>query len=109
MRKKILKNLCLLLFLAGNFTAVFAQKIETPKPIFENGEAQIVPEFSNPNDWIKEELWVETTFDSDEDGQLDRMHVFVTRPAQTAFGGLKLPVIYASSPYYGATLVKDKK
>ena len=104
MRKKILKHLCLLLFLTGNFTAVFAQKIEAPKPIFENGEAQIVPEFSNPNDWIKEELWVETTFDSDEDGKLDRMHVFVTRPAQTAFGGLKLPVVYASSPYYGATL-----
>jgi X-Pro dipeptidyl-peptidase len=38
---------------------------EIPKPIFKNGEAQIVPEFSSSEEWIKEELWVETSFDSD--------------------------------------------
>ncbi|MFK7946246.1 MAG: Xaa-Pro dipeptidyl-peptidase [Saprospiraceae bacterium] len=98
---KTLKTLLLLFFLTGNFTSIFAQK-----PIFKNGEAQIVSEFSNSEEWIKEELWVETTFDSDEDGKLDRMHVFVTRPAQTASDDLKLPVVYMSSPYYGATLMQ---
>ncbi|MBS0011791.1 MAG: Xaa-Pro dipeptidyl-peptidase, partial [Bacteroidales bacterium] len=37
------------------------------------------------------------------DGKLDRVHVDVTRPVQTDTEGLKLPVIYASSPYYAGT------
>jgi len=75
-----------------------------PSPVFKNGEAQPVPEFSIASEWIKEELWVETTFDSDKDGKLDRMHVFVTRPKATQSGKLKLPVIYTSSPYNGLRL-----
>ncbi|QDO92812.1 Xaa-Pro dipeptidyl-peptidase [Formosa sediminum] len=69
-------------------------------PIFKNGEAQIVPAFNNPQDWIRHDLWVETEFDTDGDGLLDRMHVDVTRPKQTETEGLKLPIIYESSPYY---------
>lgn len=84
-------------------TAAQAQS-STPQPIIKNGEAQVVPEFSDRTTWIKEELWVETTFDSDGDGRLDRMHTFVTRPGQTANGNLKLPVVYTSSPYYGLKL-----
>lgn len=75
----------------------FGQKAE---PIFKDGEAQIVEAFNNPSNWIRHDLWVETTFDSDEDGKLDRVHVDVTRPSQTETEGLKLPVIYESSPYY---------
>jgi X-Pro dipeptidyl-peptidase len=37
---------------------------------------------------------------SDGDNELDRMHVAVTRPKQTDTEGLKLPVIYISSPYF---------
>jgi len=74
---------------------------QVPQPVFKNGEAQVVPEFSDPEQWIKEQLWVETTFDSDSDGKLDRMHVYVTRPSQTQTTILKLPVIYMPSPYYG--------
>ena len=70
--------------------------------IFVDGQSQIVPEFENPEDWIRHDLWVETEFDTDGDGALDRMHVGVTRPKQTE-DGLKLPVIYASSPYYSGT------
>ena len=73
------------------------------KPIFKNGEAQIVPAFSNPAEWIKEELWVQTNFDSDANGKLDRMHVFLTRPLQTKTQGIKLPVIYTTSPYFAGT------
>ncbi len=73
------------------------------KPIFENGEAQIVPELKDSANWIRHDLWVETEFDTDGDGKKDRMHVDVTRPAQTETEGLKLPVIYATSPYYAGT------
>ncbi len=71
-------------------------------PIFKDGEAQIVPEFEIEEDWIRHDLWVETEFDTDGDGEMDRMHVDVTRPKQTE-DGLKLPVIYATSPYYAGT------
>jgi X-Pro dipeptidyl-peptidase len=76
---------------------------EKAAPIFENGEAQVVDAFSDPSKWIRHDLWVETEFDSDGDGKLDRMHVDVTRPEQTETEGLKLPVVYESSPYYAGT------
>lgn len=76
---------------------------EKAVPIFKDGEAQIVEAFNNPEKWIQHDLWVETTFDSDGDGKLDRMHVDVTRPEQTEKEGLKLPVVYESSPYYAGT------
>jgi X-Pro dipeptidyl-peptidase len=73
------------------------------KPIFENGEAQVIPELKDSANWIRTDLWVETEFDTDGDGKKDRMHVDVTRPKQTETEGLKLPVVYASSPYYAGT------
>lgn len=73
---------------------------EKAEPWFKDGEAQIVPAFENPSDWIRTDLWVETTFDTDGDGKLDRMHVDVTRPKQTDTDGLKLPVVYETSPYF---------
>ena len=78
------------------FTVIAQEKAE---PWFKDGEAQIVPAFENQQDWIRTDLWVETTFDTDGDGRPDRMHVDVTRPKQTE-DGLKLPVIYESSPYF---------
>ncbi|WP_088324441.1 Xaa-Pro dipeptidyl-peptidase [Polaribacter tangerinus] len=84
-----------------SYTFIIAQEKVTP--IFKDGEAQIVPEFEDESKWLRHDLWVETTFDSDGDGKLDRMHVSVTRPAQTETEGLKLPVVYESSPYYAGT------
>lgn len=72
-------------------------------PVIEDGQAQIIPEFEDPDEWIRHDLWVETEFDSDGDGKPDRMHVSVTRPAQTEGGELKLPVIYETSPYFAGT------
>jgi X-Pro dipeptidyl-peptidase len=72
-------------------------------PVIENGQAQIIPAFEDPEQWIRHDLWVETEFDTDGDGKPDRMHVSVTRPAQTEDGNLKLPVIYETSPYYAGT------
>ncbi|AIM61486.1 x-prolyl-dipeptidyl aminopeptidase [Cellulophaga lytica] len=78
---------------------------QTPKttPVFKDGEAQIVEGFNNPDKWIRHDLFVETTFDTDGDGKLDRMHVSVTRPEQTETEDLKLPIILCSSPYYAGT------
>ncbi|PWH82054.1 Xaa-Pro dipeptidyl-peptidase [Algibacter marinivivus] len=73
---------------------------ETTKPVFKDGEAQIVEAFNTPEKWVRHDLFVETEFDTDGDGKLDRVHVDVTRPYQTDTEGLKLPIIYESSPYY---------
>lgn len=88
--------------MASLFTAsAFAQ--EKAKPVFVDGQAQIVPAFNTPNEWIRERLWVECEFDSDKDGKRDRVHVDVTRQKQTNTEGLKVPVIYESSPYFAGT------
>ncbi len=79
---------------------IYAQSADKAIPIFKDGEAQVVPEFEDATEWIRHDLWVETTFDTDGDGKMDRMHVAVTRPSQTETEGLKLPIIYESSPYY---------
>jgi X-Pro dipeptidyl-peptidase len=88
-----------LLFLGLTFTT-YAQQA---KPVFENGEAQVVEAFKDPKNWVRHDLWVETEFDTDGDGKPDRMHVDVTRPMQTDTEGLKLPIVYESSPYFAGT------
>jgi len=86
----------------GLATTAAAQR-EPARPIFVDGQAQIVPAFQDSTQWIREELWVETEFDSDGDGKPDRMHVAVVRPRQTDTEGLEVPVIYESSPYFSGT------
>jgi X-Pro dipeptidyl-peptidase len=67
----------LLLFVAH------ASAQERSVPVFKDGEAQVVPGFKDRKEWIRHDLFVETSFDSDEDGKPDRVHVAVTRPKQT--------------------------
>jgi len=81
----------------------------TVVPVIVNGEAQKIPAFENASDWIREDLWVETEFDTDGDGRRDRMHVDVTRPKQTETEGLKLPVVYESSPYFAGTAGNNRE
>jgi X-Pro dipeptidyl-peptidase len=85
-----------------------AQKQPGAQPVFADGQAQVVAEFKDPKAWIQHDLWVETEFDSDGDGKRDRMHVDVTRPGQTDSEGLKVPVIYETSPYFSGTGSLDK-
>jgi len=86
--------------------------VDTPR--FADGQAQVVEAFADAKEWVRESLWVEAEFDTDGDGRRDRMHVDVTRPKQTA-EGLKVAVIYETSPYYaetakeGASYVWDPK
>jgi len=93
---------CLIL-IAFVITSATAQQSTLTVPVIEDGQVQTIEEFSNSDEWIRHDLWVETDFDTDGDGELDRMHVAVTRPAQTENGDLKLPVIYETSPYYAGT------
>ncbi len=92
-----LKYSFILVFLGFSFLSIAQTK---SVPIFKDGEAQIIEAFSDASKWIRHDLWVETEFDTDGDGKLDRMHVSVTRPAQTDSEGLKLPIVYVSSPYF---------
>jgi len=87
-------------------TAILFAQADPPqpaRPIFKDGQAQVVPAFQDPAQWVKETLWVETEFDSDLDGKRDRVFVDVTRPRQTETEGLKVPAIYESSPYFAGT------
>lgn len=93
----------------GGTGSLGAQDVERALPVFVDGQAQVVPAFSKPEEWIQHDLWVETEFDSDGDGRRDRMHVDVTRPKQTQTEGLKVPVIYESSPYFSGTSSTDKR
>ncbi|MBK8980185.1 MAG: Xaa-Pro dipeptidyl-peptidase [Planctomycetes bacterium] len=87
-----------------------AQQSEEPTlPRFVDGQAQIVDGFRNPSEWIQHDLWVETGFDSDDDGRPDRMHVDVTRPRQTDTEGLKVAVIYETSPYFSGVSSTDRR
>lgn len=90
-------------FLILVLPAKSAEGQEIARPVFENGQAQIVPAFQDTSLWIREELWVEAEFDTDGDGKPDRMHVAVVRPGQTDSESLKVPVVYESSPYFAGT------
>ena len=76
---------------------------EPAKPVFQDGQAQPVEAFSDADQWIRHDLWVETEFNTDGDDRPDRVHVCVTRQRQTETEGLKVPVIYETSPYYSGT------
>jgi len=91
----------ILSLLLAPVTPVAGQGVQVP--VIVDGEAQIIPEFEDAEQWVRHDLWVETEFDTDGDGKLDRMHVAVTRPRQTDTEGLKLPVIYETSPYFAGT------
>ncbi|MCL4109658.1 UNVERIFIED_CONTAM: hypothetical protein GTU68_055019 [Idotea baltica] len=83
------------------FHSIPTQKQVTAK--FKDGATEVIEEFDSSNDWIIHDLWVETEFDTDADGKKDRMHVSVTRQRQTDTQGLKVPIVYNSSPYFCGT------
>jgi X-Pro dipeptidyl-peptidase len=72
-------------------------------PVVKDGMMQPVIEFADSTQIIRQSLWVETNFDSDRDGKLDRVHVQVTRPGAAEKAGLKIPTLMLSSPYIGPT------
>lgn len=103
LRRRLVVAAAACVFAVGSLGPSLLVAQEKAKPVFENGQAQIVPAFQDQSQWIRQSLWVETEFDSDNDKKKDRVFVDVTRPRQTETEGLKVPIIYASSPYYAGT------
>ncbi|WP_344128364.1 Xaa-Pro dipeptidyl-peptidase [Saccharopolyspora halophila] len=66
------------------------------RPVFRDGAAQ--PVF-DPQEAVREDLFVTAPVDSDRDRRPDRVHVQVVRPAETE-RGLRVPVVYRASPYF---------
>jgi X-Pro dipeptidyl-peptidase len=103
------RSTCSTFVLAGLAASVsLARAQDTPKPakaehVIQDGQLQVNEAFKDRKDWIREFLFVEASFDSDGDGRNDRLHVDVTRPLQTRTEGLKVPVIYETSPYFAGT------
>jgi len=73
-----------------------AQAATTPSSV---QGTQTVPVYSYA-DAIRESVWVQAPFDSDQDGQPDRIAVDLVRPRETAAAHVKVPVIMEASPYY---------
>ena len=96
----IMHRIARIAFLASLVGAPLVAQTPNARPVFTNGMAQVVPAFADSSQWIRQNLWVQTDLDTDRDGRPDRVHVDVTRPRQTDTEGLKVPVIYGSSPYY---------
>lgn len=103
--KKTSLHLVPLLALVPSALAVQDQKPTQPDDlpegvVVEDGAVQPVRAFRGKSNRIQEALWVETSFDSDGDGALDRVYVDVTRPKATQGGAIKVAAIYETSPYY---------
>ena len=96
--------LCAIFVSSSLLTTASAQKTV---PVFKDGEAQIVDGFKDSKDWIRHDLFVETEFDTDGDKKPDRMHVSVCRQKQTETEGLKVPVVYVTSPYFAGVSGND--
>ncbi|WP_240339674.1 Xaa-Pro dipeptidyl-peptidase [Halobacillus ihumii] len=103
MRKKVsLHTTLLLLILSTVLTvqSVSAEEGNSESPNVqqvkvEDGKTQ--PVYSH-EEAIRETVYIETSVDSDGDGELDRVHADIIRPKETE-QGLKVPVIYEMSPY----------
>ena len=109
MKRKLMLQIVIAAMVSLFALELSAQEKDPTVPVFVDGLAQVVPGFNDPDTWIKHDLWVETEFDTDGDGKLDRVHVDVTRPPQTETEGLKLPVVYESSPYFAGTCSTAKQ
>lgn len=82
--------------LAGQgYYAQFADDQQLKRPLFFNGKAQAVFDTSR---LIRDVVYVESSLDTDHDGQRDLLKAEIIRPANTE-DGLKVPVIFTASPY----------
>src|ERR1700754_1351705 len=76
--------------------AATARADDPTQIVVANGETQEAFDYTAA---IRERVWVDSDFDSDNDGVFDKIAVDIMRPAATA-NGYKAPVIMDDSPYY---------
>jgi X-Pro dipeptidyl-peptidase len=84
------------LLVASSVVPAAAGTTDPPSIVVENGMTQPVFSFA---DAIEERVYVETTLDTDHDGNRDRVAIDISRPQETATAGFKVPVIFEHSPY----------
>ncbi|MBO4373795.1 MAG: hypothetical protein J5829_01695 [Lachnospiraceae bacterium] len=96
-------------------TETFAQDAKTLKtePVFEDGMAQPILEWSNlrDSDYTNEDsdilrfcVYVETDHDTDGDGKADLVEALVQVPRSAAEGDFKAGTIYDPTPYNSGTV-----
>ncbi|MDQ0270495.1 Xaa-Pro dipeptidyl-peptidase [Cytobacillus purgationiresistens] len=100
-RKKVLSILLAMIMLitvdttfAGSVQA--SDVLDVPGYQLENGVTEPIYSY---DDAIKETIFVESSLDSDRDGNPDRIAADIIRPKETE-EGLEVPVIMDASPYY---------
>ncbi len=69
---------------------------DQPQFLIFNGKVQPVFDTSH---LIREVVYVESSLDTDQDGQRDLLETTIFRPRETE-AGLKIPALYTASPYY---------
>src|SRR5699024_2307530 len=87
----------LILFLTTAFTAASETSASSNNAYqLENGVTEPIYSYE---DAIRETIYVESSLDSDNDGEPDRIAVDIIRPQETE-GDLQVPVLMDASPYY---------
>ncbi|MFK3984675.1 Xaa-Pro dipeptidyl-peptidase [Micromonospora sp. NPDC050397] len=76
--------------------ALASPDVTPPTIVVSDGMTQPVFSFA---DAIEQRVFVQTPLDTDHDGRLDRVAIDISRPAETATQGFKVPVIFEHSPY----------
>lgn len=72
----------------------------TNKRLIFNGKS--LPTYDT-KDLIQETVWVETSVDSDQDGQFDLVQVDIQRPKSVE----TIPILLTASPYYQGMMIKE--
>ena len=61
-----------------------------------NGTTQPIYDFSQA---IEQEVWIQTSLDTDHNGEPDKVAVLISRPRETETLGCDVPVVFEHSPY----------
>ena len=92
------RSLLALSAVLASSAVALATPAQAASPPFVSG-TQTVPTYSYA-DAIRESVWVQAPFDSDQDGQPDQIAVDLVRPREADAAHVKVPVIMDASPYY---------
>ncbi|KRM72831.1 Xaa-Pro dipeptidyl-peptidase [Lacticaseibacillus brantae] len=77
----------------------FKQFHKNPGFVIFNGKVQ---QTFNPDEVLREVVWIESDLDSDHDGKKDLLEATIFRPAATGVG-LKVPTLFTANPYFHGT------
>ncbi|MHA3066336.1 Xaa-Pro dipeptidyl-peptidase [Lacticaseibacillus saniviri] len=70
-----------------------------PNFLIFNGKVQ---QTFNPDEVLREVVWIESDLDTDHDGKRDLLEATIFRPAVTGVG-LKVPALFTANPYFHGT------